>query len=78
MFSILLAPTAHLAPVTGGPATAYGDVWLALLTVLAVIAIVCILLVVLTYLEPKTAIPTSPSKATEGLATSAHAAVRVG
>jgi hypothetical protein len=77
VFSILLAPTVHFAPVTGGPATAYGDVWPALLTVLAVIAIICVSLVVLTYLEPERAIPTSPTQATEGLATSAHAAVRV-
>lgn len=57
MLSILLAPAAHLAPTTGGAATAYSDVGQALLTVLAFLAIISVLLIVLTHLEPERAAP---------------------
>jgi hypothetical protein len=55
MLSTLLAPTAHLAPTTGGAATAYSDLGKGLLTVLAFIAIISVLLIVLTHLEPERA-----------------------
>ncbi len=63
MPSTLLAPAAHVAPTSGGLATAYSDVSHALFTVLVVMAVICGLLVVLTYLEPRKTTAEPPARA---------------